>query len=152
MLVFVVARVPDTTTAGQRRRQRATRLSALPADVQLLLLAETALPGQARPVGHVVRVRVLPAPVPDQEQLDHAQEPAAPGPGGRAQASDEGRRRCRRRRRGPVGERRHCRRYHRPRYARRRRRDVAAGDVSYVILLAPLQISVSRLLWPAAII
>lgn len=64
------------------------------ADVQLLLFAEKTLPRQARDLRHAVRVRVLPAAVPDQEQSDHAQELAAQGHGGRAQASDtDGRRR-----------------------------------------------------------
>lgn len=91
MSVFALDRVSDTTAASQRRHQRATRLSVLPADVQLLLLAKETLPGQARAVRHVVRVRVLPAAVSDQKQSDDAQEPAAQGLGVRAQASDKNR-------------------------------------------------------------
>lgn len=64
--------------AHRRRHQRAAGVSLLPQDILLLLLAEAALPRQARAVGHAVRVRVLPPEVPDQELADHAQEPAAP--------------------------------------------------------------------------
>jgi len=102
--LFVSDRVSDTTTASQRRHQRATRLSALPPDVQLLLLAEKTLPGQARAVRHSIRVRVLPTAVPHQEQPDNAQEPATQGLGGGAKTSDENL--CRRR----SNRVRHCRR------------------------------------------
>lgn len=94
--LFISDRVSDTTTASQRRHQRTSRLSALPTDVQLLLLAKETLPGQARSIRHAVRVRVLPAAVPDQKQPDHAQEPAAQGLGGGAKTSDENLRRHRR--------------------------------------------------------
>lgn len=55
--------------------KRAAGVSVLQADVQLLLLAQEALPGQARAVGHAVRVRVLPPQVQDEELADDAQEP-----------------------------------------------------------------------------
>lgn len=58
--------------------KRAAGVPLLPADLQLLLLPQTALPGQARAVGHAVRLRVLPPQVQDQELADDAQEPAAP--------------------------------------------------------------------------
>lgn len=65
-------------SAHRRGHQRAPGVPLLPPDVLLLLLAEAALPGQARAVGHAVRVRVLPPEVPHQELADDAQEPAAP--------------------------------------------------------------------------
>lgn len=64
--------------ADSGRDQRAAGVPLLPAHLLLLLLAQAALPGQARAVGHSVRVRVLPPTVPHQELAHHAQEPAAP--------------------------------------------------------------------------
>lgn len=72
-----------------RRHQRAAGVPLLPAHLLLLLLAEAALPGQARAVGHSIRVRVLPPEVPHQELADDAQEPAAPRLLGHAEAAAE---------------------------------------------------------------
>lgn len=69
------------------RHQRAAGVPLLPTHLQLLLLAEAPLPGQARAVGHAVRVRVLPPPLPHQELADDAQEPAASRLQRHAQAS-----------------------------------------------------------------
>lgn len=53
-------------------------MSLLPSHLQLLLLAETSLSGQARAVRYVVRVRVLSQEVQDEEFAHDAQEFAAP--------------------------------------------------------------------------
>lgn len=69
---------PPYAPAHGRRNQRAARVSLLPQDILLLLFLETTLPRQARAVRHVVRVRVLPPEIQDEELADDAQEPAAP--------------------------------------------------------------------------
>jgi hypothetical protein len=69
------------------RHQRAPGVPLLPAHLQLLLLAQAALPGQARAVRHAVRVRVLPQALPHQELAHDAQEPAAQGLQRHAQTS-----------------------------------------------------------------
>lgn len=55
----------------------------------MLLFLETTLPRQARAVRHVVRVRVLPPEIQDEELADDAQEPAAPRIERHAQAAAE---------------------------------------------------------------
>lgn len=74
-------------TSHLGRHQRAPGVSVLPPDLQLLLLAQTPLPGQTRTVGHTVRVRVLSQEVPYQKLTYNAQESAASGIERHAQAS-----------------------------------------------------------------
>lgn len=53
-------------------------MPVLPSQLLMLLLPEASFPGQAREIGHPLRVRVLQPQVPHQELADDAQEPPAP--------------------------------------------------------------------------
>lgn len=64
-------------------------MSLLSSHFLVLLLAEAALPGQTRAVGHSVRLRVLPSQIPHQEFADNAQESTASRLQRHAQASAE---------------------------------------------------------------
>lgn len=89
MYLIFSCTAPPYAPADGRRNQRAARVSLLPQDILLLLFLETTLPRQARAVRHVVRVRVLPPEIQDEELADDAQEPAAPRVERHAEAAAE---------------------------------------------------------------
>lgn len=88
ILVLVIGGVPNAP-ANRWGDKRAPGVSLLPSHLLLLLLPEASLPGQARAVGHPVRLRVLQPSLSHQEQPDHPQEPPAPRLQRRPQASTE---------------------------------------------------------------
>lgn len=87
--VLRYSRAAAHAAADRGRHQRAPGVSVLPAHLLVLLLAEAPLPGQARAVGHAVRVRVLSPPLPHQELAHDTQESAASRLQRHAQAAAE---------------------------------------------------------------